>query len=235
MRLRKNNKRKSNKNREPHSVLWIQIAVVALIFLATGFYVYRVSNNPKQASYNPKSSPDVSPSPSVYPYPIDTENDGVYTNYEHGVRFTYPKDHFSDFVRSDANYVSFSNKPLTSESMFSEGWFNLSFNANSYKNEFIKKIFDWKVGEATEDQSFKKLSDIDNSGVKGVVYYTKTPIDRATEHSIAYHAVWIRGEHTYELKLGTAVENKITLEEKKPIFDEIVNSLEFVDVDSLQN
>ena len=67
--------------------LLLILAVGALILLAFFF-----SRNPNIVSRLAQKS---EPTPTQSEFPIDTENDGVYTNYQYGFRFEYPKEVFT--------------------------------------------------------------------------------------------------------------------------------------------
>lgn len=194
-----------------------------LIFLAGGAVVLVVAvllNNKGQ--FVPTDQRAVTPTEEEYP--VDTVNDGVYTNHKYGFRFEYPEDKFK-IVYSTEEYGSF---------IFD----------NDNGTEYIKLGADTLEGEAYEsykhlyeqnrknqDSFYRVLDESRENGYKFSKIYSKTRGNPHIEHSSVFSAAWWINEKKviYRLLFYSDRVHDDFVRENKAIFDEIVASFELID------
>lgn len=179
----------------------------------------------------PKASPTPQPTPAFL---IDTENDGIYTNYQYGFRFKYSKDKFVvQFSKQDSStwFNEQSDKVIESGPMGlnpdSGVWLNVSaFEADPLSQRFLR-VYNLETGQ-TDEAGETKLYSTEKPNYKQVVYFSKTPESRGIEHSVSYVSEWILNKKIYIKLFFAAGDNKEQLlKQYKPAFDQVVNSMEF--------
>lgn len=168
-------------------------------------------------------------------YPVDTENDGVYTDYKYNFTFTYPKNIFisqseQDIDAYDSSIFWYSTvsdlsmaypiKPWirvrTTSSPTGDGSFDRNFNT----------IYNQTIGEFSNETGTIKLKELHVENGKGFVFYVK-PKENADVVPFSYQAAWSKGKDVIWLGLNMEEEDKNKSYQK--IFNEIVNSFKFTE------
>ena len=211
------------------------VATVVVVTIVLAGFLSR--NNPFSSLSENKSN---SPTPTEVQYPVDTENDGVYTNYKYKFRFKYPIDIFKYQLESG---MTWSNEPwsggmgptATSESAISlnilireDVFTKYDADGSNYVERYINKFTEFLDTENGSKVSWGavKLSEEDFGDYKRITYYYKTPPEKASELSEYYAAWWLK-EGAPVVVLEYSAGFSMTLNEYKPVFDKIVSSFEF--------
>lgn len=187
------------------------------------------------------------PTPTGYEYPIDTENDGVYTDFKYGVRFKYPKDIFiyqdGTNVKDDATYVYWDKlEDGSSYAGGNEEGAHVRFQVNnigmakeSIRHRF-QDIYSHDIGVVNPKDDVvefetRKLRNLEIERGLGMIY------ERLEEHAVYdemgkyyssgpeyFFAAWRKGDDTFWLTVST--NNKEEKDQYKKIFDDMVASIE---------
>ena len=157
--------------------------------------------------------------------PIDSENDGVYTNYKYGYRFKYPVDKFE---------IKYSNKE-------GSGWESINLGAEAEKGKVILEVVGgghnadfYKEALLVEDNAewlpgIIKISSEDNEFAL-VKVFGNTP-SRSEDKALFYAAYFIRSKEKpfVIFSVATNGNNLDVLRNYESVFEEIVDSFEFID------
>jgi hypothetical protein len=174
-------------------------------------------------------------------YPLDTENDGVYTDYKYGFTFKYPKDVFKyqmeRYAKDNSDYAEISWDKLEDGSSYiggiKEGAY-IRFRVNSDpiskedKQRDFEHIYSSPVGVVnsktpTMEYETKKIRNLSIKGVQGMIY------DDLVDYSygnIHYFAAWKKDDNTFWLTVST--NNKDESAKYKKMFEDIVSSFKFI-------
>lgn len=202
------------------------LVLLAIVVVVLG--VFNIS------SLKNKSADRSTPTPTVAPIPIDNVNDGVYTNYKYGYRFEYPADKFVLLYPKAENDGRMWIYQLTGESDYENEYIYLSVTQriDSWR-EFYEDIYNLRKGESlpNKHEVYTKLESRVTSNYRFVAAFFKTNPEAETEHSVGYSAIWLKENNfTIILDFFTDPERyEEFLLENKNIFDDIVESFEFID------
>lgn len=159
----------------------------------------------------------------------DIVNDGVYTNYEYGFKFKYPEDIFVEQFNSVNHDGWYNEKGASTPFDLDENgvWAVVVFTESTKRFEdSVSRKFNLVTGE-TNSLGETKISSIEKTGYKNVVFFEKIPEEKGSEHSVSYKSEWIVDGRYISLSLS-ARENKDSLLMKyKNNFDQMVSSFEF--------
>lgn len=206
----------------------VVISAVLIILAGISVFVYFMF----------RKSDTIKPLPQAQSFPVDTENDGVYTNYQYGFKFKYPNKFFVKQTNSLVNIGWYNQADAETPFDLRENgiWMSLSIaspinnrsNFDGLTNNF-DSIFSMKVGDTTQ-YGVTKLRSVKGRNYKQIIFFSKTPESKTSEHSVSYVSEWIVDNKNYLSLYFSAGENKEGLLRKYKItFDQIVNSFEFFD------
>jgi hypothetical protein len=165
-------------------------------------------------------------------YPMDTENDGVYTNSQFGFKFKYPEE-ILKYQAPVTNYLNSDGwlKQEWSPDKYSETYGLYLEIGESYDNKYTyeeaKKLsIDESIGDRDVDY-IHRLKPLNNTIPNGIFYYWE--LDTSTELKrifYTYSVSWTKGNTVITVGLGSS--NKKLLESKYNIFKDVVNSTELL-------
>jgi hypothetical protein len=218
-------KKQINTSAEMTKQTWI--IVITSILLVLGLLILKKKLASHEITSQPEQQTEITQTPE---YPVDTENDGVYTNSQFGFKFQYPDETFV--------YQTPPSKSFNSYGWLKQEWFpdkhlgdyflyleiGKSYD-NMYTNEEAKKLsIDQSIGDRNVDY-IHRLKPINNTIPNGIFYYWE--LDRSTELKrivYTYSVSWEKDGTAITISLGSP--NKKILESKYSIFKDIVNSIE---------
>jgi hypothetical protein len=155
---------------------------------------------------------------------------GVYTDYDKGFTFNYPKDFFNlteeGYMRNNKISV------LDDKDKGDKPEIELYVISNDFwKNEFSQTMIDLEVGQKLKSYGITKLQNLSVDGMKGAVWFqdNNTIVGQAPPHYV-YNATWIRNEEKYkgEYTLNMKIFDDNNYEQYKPMFDKMVSSFKLL-------
>lgn len=209
------------------------ITVIAVL-IASGLLILKIKQSENKTLVNNNQVETTQTSG----YPVDSENDGVYTNYEHKFKFEYPENIFI----TQENSVYYDESSRRSISWTSSGQYSVRDEASidlnlrwvqendrdwKRKVEEFEKLRKLKAGAKTviSGGGYTILYSQERDEIKKVAFYSE-PIN--PEQSIEYNYVLLEQKNEGPLiSLSLTARKKNTLIENKNIFDSIVSSVEF--------
>lgn len=209
------------------------IAVVSVIGLA--FFVLQ-NKNVKIEKEDANSGISSSTPSKIQEIPIDTENDGIYTDLKYGFTFNYPREIFVSqrqprTITEHASQMFWYSSERDSNSAFPEKpWIDLRVNHVTMSKERLvtdfNKIYNQSIGKLSSETGATKLRELSINEGKGMVFKIEKKED-ADVVPYTYLAAWLRGEDT--IWLGLNINDSTTYSNYEKIFNSIVVSFTFTD------
>lgn len=201
-----------SKNKKPQISLYLLFTIIAFLII-TPIYL-------SQKYESKRTSPVGFKQEQIQ----DEAKDGVYTNYTYGFRFKYPEGKFSENENGQLVY-EYGNERLLflNATIHNKGPY-------SYRDNF-EKVYKASINETVQlrNQNATKLYSEDKGQYRFVVDFMKTPEDAEIEHSVGYRASWLMpNDRTITLTMFGDPSSESYVIDNKPIFDNIVNSFEFI-------
>jgi len=197
----------------------IAIVLGLIIVSATAVFLTRKSV--------PSSVVDISPTPTEYP--VDKENDGVYTNYKYGYKFEYPVDKFEQTHSSDITAVWDLNTDADSVQK-SEMPIQLDVGRENNFREIYEQLYT-QENKTLETRKFilTKLGTEDNNGLRMMRVFWETPPELAVGPTTEYQVLWFRQDASViKLRLIASPVDEQALRQYKDLLWEIADSFEFI-------
>lgn len=189
--------------------------------------------------------------PTEIEYPVDTENDGLYTNYKYRYRFNYPKEMFP-FMRVDGyfhNATFYEERYLPDED--EESWIGQGMRLftgvgqEKYRQRSIEQFeinrnredgdllyppdhFDNKPKDEWPSFNDIKVENISTNGNPGyIIYKYYTGGGKGVEPSYGYSATWKNGDDVIVVGVYDNNENRKQLQLE--VLREIIESMDFLE------
>lgn len=211
-----------------------------LILLAGGLFVLLVAVILSNKQISPARN-QTTATLTEKEYPVDTENDGVYTNYKYGFRFEYPEDIFIKYIpRKNKNSILQAEFNDNSEGGYPD-MFSLvvSARADDEGKEVFKKFQSLPIGvyESTDEDAAKyfnnrkKLRDVDIGKFKGVLLYSKF-VGSDTEPYHGHVLIFEKDNIVISIGIQSPPGPNLADElenERLGILDNIIDTLEIID------
>lgn len=260
MKTLKNQTQRANKNTGLSPIKWVVVLVVILILVA-GFYWYKRNNDYRRIVSSPKNDArkiggdpnngEGSLTTTEYTFPLDTENDGVYTSYNHRFKLKYPKEIFrfqenleisATTVRITANKVERTNGDPWP---FSENQIMLYISSYRIPEEMLdekKASFKQRLDDDSgtkKDNIFTIWTKIENINLGEINAYTETIVPTIVYvDEPNYYNVYGRSlkalKDDIEIEITLFVKEESDIEKNKALFDEIVRSFEIISEDEIK-
>lgn len=226
-------KKKSKGDRLPKNSLLLILVGVIILLGAVGYFNRRSSNDPLLFKNLP--------TPTAQQNAIDTENDGVYTNYKYKFKLTYPSNIFDIQSKTDPRLGD--PDPWDFQS-----W-SRSIDNTKAGSKFV--LLEVRVGDLGEkvgipvEHNFEegtrlkpgatfsngdgtKLEIYERGEIKGSVFYFKVPSGVLYGvPAYLYSAEFFKDDKLYVIQLQSN-DYSMLLKERKT-FDTVVDSFEYID------
>lgn len=153
---------------------------------------------------------------------VDKDENGVYTNYKYGFKFEYPNDKFK-MVHPDAISLRREWIYQVDENQY------IQLNVFQLNEFFYDELYELKPGETMKVKHgvLTNLKSQDFGHAKLVVAKAEIFPSVETESASGYSAVWLRErDNSISLEIYDFLAKET--EETKILFDQIVNSFEFI-------
>lgn len=221
---------------------------VVSVFIGLGVVVYIIISFGLQERFKPTSQQQPLPANNQEGFRIDTENDGIYTNYKYGFKFEYSIDSFP-FTRANEDSVKFYEsrfvpKDTAFEDWIGEGmWLYAGVAEEKYRQFSLEEFEKNKNRPLNEpyylDEFFKdkperewpydnnvKIEDITTDGLEGFILYSyPTGGGGGTEPAYGYKASWRKGDIV--ITVGVYDRNDSRKDILLRIIQKVTNSMDF--------
>jgi hypothetical protein len=174
-------------------------------------------------------------------YILDTENDGVYTDYKYGIRFKYPSDVFKyqtgaeeieesihvywDNSEDGASYVGGNLEGAYIDFHVNNAGISKKGTVHRFRDIYSHPVGASNPREEPVEFESNKLKELPVKDGLGMISISTDP--RSTESGRAvYSAAWLKGDNTYWLTLVSNSRDKYG--SYKMSFDNIVASFAFI-------
>jgi hypothetical protein len=165
-------------------------------------------------------------------YQLDTNNDGVYTNSQYKVKFSYPNKIFTNQTK----YVDYLNTSGWAQQEWTGKSLVLGFtvgNKGSASPEYShENLLNMKDDQTIGKQGLNYIQKLKNSNTVipgSVLYYNE--LDNSTEVksiSYSYFFSWKDPSNGNSYSISLWSDNKKTLDDNRSLFIKIINSIELL-------
>lgn len=160
---------------------------------------------------------------------VDKNDDGVYENYKHGYKFSYPTSILIQ-TYAGADGATFDSKSLTDFGDSKEYMrVSVSYEGNTW-NDYYENLDNAKVGDVIniKNSYSQKLAEKVYDDYRLITVLTKTNNDAQTDPTISYTATWLKNNHEKVIiNMFSNLRYENFLRQNKIVFDNIAESFEF--------